>query len=427
MISKKIYLKKRVLLPGRAMNIFSYVLLFLQLSLLFFSSYWLIISFFGLGKIPRAPQKNAKKRFLLLIPAHNEEKVIGNLVKNLLDLDYPKELYEICVIADNCTDKTAVISRNLGVAVLEHTSLPQEEKGKPHAIKYAFENIGNKLTEKFDAVAIFDADNLVTLNYLKEMNNHLLNGEKLVQCYLDTKNPKDNFITLGYAASYFYMNRAWQLARYKIGIGNAIGGTGFCIDTQVIKKVGWTARSLTEDLEFTAQCLLLGIKATWCHEARVYDEKPTKIKASALQRLRWARGHWEVCFKYSARLLLRGITKLDFKAFDAAVYLLSPARALLETSVWIIAVIGIYIFNQNYFTLYPLWLFVPLLFLLYTYTVAVFRIDAEVKFSKTKALVAFVFYSISYIPLFLWALFTYKNKTWIHTEHTKNISLQKQQ
>jgi len=405
------------------MNISIYAFVCLQILLLFFNSYWLIISFFGLGKIPKIPQKTPKKRFLILIPAHNEEKVIGNLVKNLLKLDYPKELYKICVIADNCTDKTANISQKLGATVLKHTSLPKEKKGKPHAIKYAIEKMDKQLVEEFDAIVIFDADNLVTLNYLKEMNNHLLKGEKLIQCYLDTKNPNDNFITLGYAASYFYMNRAWQLAKYKIGLGNAIGGTGFCVDTQVIKKVGWTAKSLTEDLEFTIQCILLGIKTTWCHTARVYDEKPEKLLASSVQRLRWARGHWEVCFKYLHQLLFRAITKLDLKAFDAMVHLLNPAKILLETTVWTTVIVGVCIFNQSYFILYPLWLWIPLMFLLYAYTIAVFRIDAEIKFSKAKALLAMVFMGLCYIPLFLWALLTYKNKTWIRTEHIKNISL----
>ncbi|MDR0372734.1 MAG: glycosyltransferase family 2 protein [Nitrososphaerota archaeon] len=401
----------------------TYVFLFLQIFLFVISSYWLIIGFFGLGKATRPPEREAQKRFLLLIPAHNEEKVIGNLVENLMQLDYPRPLYKVLVIADNSTDKTADIARNLGAEVLEHTSLPGEKKGKPHAIKYALDEIDDQLINEFDAIAIFDADNLVTLNYLREMNNHLLNGEKLIQCYLDTKNPNDNFITLGYAATYFYMNRSWQLAKYRLGLGNAVGGTGFCVDTQVIKKVGWTARSLTEDLEFTIQCLLKGIKATWCHHARVYDEKPEKFNASCVQRLRWARGHWDVCFKYFGRLMLRAVTKLDVCAFDGAIYLLNPAILLFGTTVWIAWATSVFLFKQNYFILFPSWLWISLFIFSCIYILTACRIDANKKFSKIKIILSMLFLNFTYIPLFIWGLITYKSKTWIRTEHIKNISI----
>ncbi|PEF39593.1 glycosyl transferase family 2, partial [Bacillus wiedmannii] len=179
---------------------------------------------FGFGKPKVLPSHPPHKRFLLLVAAHNEEAVIEPLVTNLLHLDYPKELYDVFVIADNCTDRTAEITRSAGGGVIEHTSLPHEPRGKPYGIRYAFEQFGESLTETYDAVAIFDADNLVSLNYLQEMNRHLCSGERLIQCYLDSKNPNDNWMTLSYATSYYYMNRSWQLAKYRLGLGNAIGG-----------------------------------------------------------------------------------------------------------------------------------------------------------------------------------------------------------
>ena len=404
------------------MTVFSYLFLALQIALLLYGGYWLIISLFGFGKAERLPEREPEKRFLVLVPAHNEAEVIGSLVENLMNLDYPKELFEVCVIADNCTDKTADISRKLGAIVLEHTSLPGEKKGKPYAIKYAidFISIDNFLTSEFDAIAIFDADNLVTTNYLREMNHHLLNGEKLIQCYLDSKNPNDNWITLGYATSYYFMNRSWQLAKYRLGLGNAIGGTGFCVDTGVIKEVGWTARSLTEDLEFTMQCLLKGIPTSWCHHARVYDEKPVKFKDSCVQRLRWARGHWDVCFKYAGRLFLRAFVKRDVRAFDGAVYLLNPAKILLEAATWIV---GILMLKQDLFQIYPVWLWISLLIFSSIYTWIASGIDTNKKINKPKAIIsAWALYYV-YIPLFFWALITFKNTTWVKTKHSRNITM----
>ena len=262
----------------------------IQLFLLFFWGYWFLISLFGFGNAKKLPYKKPEKRFLILIPAHNEEKVIGSLVENLTHLDYPNELYDICVIADNCTDKTAQISKEFGAMVIEHTSPPNEPKGKPYGIRYALDVLNREIEEKYDAIAFFDADNLSSLNYLQEMNKHLLKGERLIQCYLDSKNPDDNWITLSYATSYYYMNRSWQLAKYRLGLGNAIGGTGFCVEKNLLKEIGWSAKSLTEDLEFTMQCLLRGEKASWSHHARIYDEKPEGFIASCIQRLRWALG-----------------------------------------------------------------------------------------------------------------------------------------
>lgn len=406
------------------MTLADQLLLIFQIILIFFWSYWMFISFFGFGKARQLREKIPQKRFLLLVPAHNEEKVIGSLVENLLNLDYPNELYDVVVIADNCTDNTAKISRELGVGVIEHTSPPDEPKGKPYGIKYAIDVIGDDLTKKYDGIAFFDADNLVTLNYLKEMNNHLINGDRLIQCYLDSKNPNDNWVTLSYATSYYYMNRSWQLAKSRLGLGNAIGGTGFCVDTHLLKEVGWTARSLTEDLEFTMQCLLRGIPAKWSHHSRVYDEKPEGFKASCVQRLRWARGHWDVCFKYTWKLFIRAILKFDIRAFDGVMYLLNPGKIVLATITSGMLVLSYFAKELGFHSLsLPAWLW--LIFLLYNFAYISLSaaFDSLKRINKAKAILSLLIFNYSYIPLFVWAFLTTKNKTWVRTDHSRNLSL----
>lgn len=394
----------------------------LQWLLLLFWIYWTFISLLGFGKPLKLREKPPQKRFLLLVAAHNEEKVIAHLVENLLNLDYPKNMYDVYVIADNCTDKTAQITKEIGGRVIEHTSLPDEPRGKPYGIKYAFDYFGEDLTEKYDGVAIFDADNLVSLNYLKEMNNHLLNGERLIQCYLDSKNPNDNWITLSYATSYYYMNRSWQLAKSRLGLGNAIGGTGFCVDTELIKEVGWTAKSLTEDLEFTMQCLLKGVRATWSHYARVYDEKPEGFIASCIQRLRWARGHWDVCFKYAHKLLWRAIRKRDIVSFDGFLYLINPGKIVLGAMISWIIFIELFFQNTWMHVLFPWWLWFSFLLFGFGYVIYTILIDSGQKINKAKAIISLFIFNYSYIPLFLWSLFTIKNKTWKRTDHSRDIS-----
>ena len=258
----------------------------LQIYMIIVTSYFVVTGILGFRKPKQLPNVEPNKRFLIFVPAHNEASVIGGIAENLKHLDYPDKLYDAVIIADGCTDDTATIVRKFGLKALEHTYLPGEHKGKPYAIRYALEQISDYET-RYDGVCICDADNLVSLNFLQEMNKHLSAGQQLVQCYLDTKNPKDNWVSLSFATNFYYMNRSYQLARTHWKLGASLGGTGFCIGTKLLKKIGWTANSLTEDLEFQIQTVLGGEKAHWCHTARVYDEKPTSFKASCEQRSRW--------------------------------------------------------------------------------------------------------------------------------------------
>ncbi|TCP28977.1 cellulose synthase/poly-beta-1,6-N-acetylglucosamine synthase-like glycosyltransferase [Scopulibacillus darangshiensis] len=407
------------------MNYVSFSLIIFQCLLILFWGYWLFISLFGFWEPRKLKEKSPKKRFLLLIPAHNEETVIGSLVENLLNLDYPDKLYDILVIADNCTDTTPDLVHMLGASVIKHSSPPDEPKGKPYAIRYALEQIGSDLTKKYDGVAVFDADNLVSANYLKEMNKHFLKGDKVVQCFLDSKNPEDNWVTLAYSTSFYFANRFFQLAKTRLGLSNFIGGTGFCVDSKLLEEIGWTAKSLTEDLEFTIQCILRGIPVNWCHTARVFDEKPESFKASCVQRMRWARGHWDVTFRYSHKLLMRAFFKCDIKAIDAFLYLINPGKMVLA------ALTSLLLFFD--FTHNELWVgsvipwYAWVLFIIYYFMFIAYPMVVDIgiksfgKILKACLSMSMMFYSN--VPLYFWAFFTKKNKTWKRTDHTKNISI----
>lgn len=392
-----------------------------QVVVLIWFSYWLIISLFGFGNAEQMEMQEPKNKFLILIPAHNEENVVEDLLVNLKQLDYPDHLYDICLIADNCSDDTANIGYRQGVMVLEHSYLPGEPKGKPHAMRYALETVD---LDTYNAVCVFDADNLVTLNYLKEMNNHLIAGHRIIQCYLDSKNPNDNFVTLSYATSYYMMNRSWQLAKSRLGLGNAIGGTGFCVERELFNEVGWTAQSLTEDLEFTMQALLKGVKTHWSHHSKVYDEKPTDFKASCIQRLRWARGHWDVCFRYSGKLIRKGIKERDFCAIDGAMYLLNPGKIVVTVLLSGMFYASLIAHNPIYTPFIPIWVYAAILLFNIVYIGFAVR-DSGQDIKVLKSYVSILFMSYSYIPLFFWSLITFKNRVWVRTEHSKSTNLEK--
>ena len=170
--------------------------------------YQIVISFCSLIKLKGKPLKvNKKHKFMAIIPAHNEATVIRNLVESLKNQNYPKDLYDIYVIADNCTDNTASIAKDAGAIVYKR--FDEEHKTKGHALNWF---LRQKIEENadYDAFCIFDADNIVDKEFLNSMNIKLCQGEDIVQGYRDIKNPTDSWIAGGYAIFYWTMNKFYH-------------------------------------------------------------------------------------------------------------------------------------------------------------------------------------------------------------------------
>lgn len=290
------------------------------------TGYYLIIAVFGLFRKHKEKDYTANKKYALIVAAHNEEVVIGNLLDSMGKLNYPKELYDVFVIADNCTDKTAEISRAHGVKVFERND--KEKRGKGYALEWMFDKIF-KMKEKYDAVAIFDADNLVSTEFLREINAKMNEGFKVVQGYLDSKNPEDSWIASSYSIAFWSQNRMFQLSRENLGLSNQIGGTGFAIDINILKKLGWGATCLTEDLEFSCKLILNNERVGWAHDAVIYDEKPLTLKQSWNQRKRWMQGFADVATRFFTRLVKKAIKDKDFRALDCALYVAQPFVVIL--------------------------------------------------------------------------------------------------
>ncbi len=271
-----------------------------------FWAYQMVISFSSLIKLkPKKLVTNKNHKFMAIIPAHNEEMVIRNLIKSLKDQDYSQDLYDIYVIADNCTDNTAQIAREEGAITLQR--FDPEHKTKGAALSWFLKQ---KIEENadYDAFCIFDADNVVDKGFLTAMNRKLNQGETVVQGYRDIKNPTDSWIAGGYAIFYWMMNRFYHLARYNVGLSPLINGTGFMVRFDLIKPNGWNTKTLTEDIEFSLINIANGNKLGWATDAIVYDEQPVEFKASWTQRSRWTVGHLQ-CMKYYTKDLAKGVVE----------------------------------------------------------------------------------------------------------------------
>lgn len=281
--------------------------------------YQLYLTVFGFRKTKKDyADHEPQSRFLVLVPAHNEEAVITDIIHNLKQMDYPQELYDFFIIADNCTDSTAQVAREAGAKVIvTQKETPGAPTGKPIALKKALEYLGD-YQEKYDLMMIFDADNLMDTNMFREVNSQYLDKEKpdFIQCYLGCKN-KNGLIPWFYYTSYVVVNRFTQLAKNRLHLNACIGGTGFAVSTAYLyARGGWSTMSLTEDLEIQVEATLAGKRLLWNHFTSVYDEKPTSAVASFKQKVRWSQGYTYVAVKNTRKLfsaLIHG--KLPLKEF----------------------------------------------------------------------------------------------------------------
>ena len=308
--------------------------------------YWLyqfIISLCSFVKIKEKPLKEDKQhRFMTIIPAHNEEKVVVNLIESLKKLDYPKDLYDIYVIADNCTDKTAEVAKKAGAIVYER--FDEAHKTKGHALQWF---LAQKIEEDapYDAFCIFDADNIVDENFLKVMNKKLCQGEEVVQGYKDIKNPSDSWVSAGYAIFYWTMHRFYHLARYNIGLSPLMNGTGFMVKFDVIKPQGWNTKTLTEDIEFSLKRIIEGKKLGWARDAIVYDEQPVGFKQSWTQRSRWTIGHIQCLQEYTKPLAGAVKKNKTLMNFDGLLYMMGSIPMFIMTIVLLLINFVMFIFG----------------------------------------------------------------------------------
>lgn len=286
---------------------------------------------------PRRHREPIKKHKIgILIAARNEEAVIGNLLDSIAAQDYPRELIRPFVIADNCTDKTAKIAGERGATVFERFN--KEKIGKGYALDYAIDKLHeNGEWSEIDGFIVLDADNLLTNNYITEMNKTFNDGFEAFTSYRNSKNYGDNWISAGYGLWYIRESKFLHYARMLLRSSAAISGTGFFVSRSLLDRFnGWKFYLLTEDIEFSMFAIINGVRIGCSVNAELYDEQPVTFKQSYKQRLRWSKGFFQVWEKHGKELI-KGIFKhRKFAFFDMTMNVM-PAFlltvALLSTSV----------------------------------------------------------------------------------------------
>ena len=275
-------------------------------------------------QFPEAPMD---MRYAVLISARNEEHVISNLIDCIDNQTYPTDLIDIWLVADNCTDNTAQVVRDLGCHVIERHNT--ELVGKGYALTYLLDHmIDSGLADTYDAYFVFDADNKLDKRYFEEMNNAFHSGFKILTSYRNSVNLADNWVSSGSALWFIRESRFLNNSRMLFGSSCHVGGTGFMFSKEIMKRNrGWKFHLLTEDLEFTMDSVLHGDRVGYCGSAILYDEQPITFAQSWRQRLRWSKGFLQVFRYYGPALIRRAVRERDFSAVDFTL-LLCPFTVL---------------------------------------------------------------------------------------------------
>lgn len=261
---------------------------------------YVVTGLFTKRKFPKA--KNLHK-YAILIAARNEEKVLANLIESIHRQDYPKELIDIFVVADNCTDRTAQIARDCGAHCYERNDPDHRTKG--FALQYLLERIREDYgIEAFEAYFIFDADNLLKQDYIRHMNDSFDAGEKIVTSYRNTKNFDANWIAASYGLHWIRTARFEHRARAKFRLATRIQGTGYLFSNEIVREHGWRYTSLTEDRAFCADAVVSGYRICYNDEAIFYDEQPENLRIALRQRVRWSKGHLQALAESGGKLFL---------------------------------------------------------------------------------------------------------------------------
>jgi len=390
-----------------------------------YASYFTIISLFSLLPQKRKEKFEPKHKFTAIIAARNEEIVIGNLIDSLQHQKYPKELFDVIVIPNNCTDGTRQVAVSKGTKVFD---CKRVIKSKGEALGEFFDYV-LKNDDTCDGFCIFDADNVVSENFLSEMNNAMCRGVRIGQGYRDSKNPYDTVISSCYSIYYYMVNRFHNRARSTINLSAMINGSGFMVSADVIKKQGgWHTKTMTEDIEFTTQCVLSGEKVQWIPDAIIYDEQPLTFEQSWKQRKRWSTGLIQGLELYLAQLAKSAVTQKNISSFDLMMFFIAPIMQILYLVSIILTIIltflhvGYYYFPQTdvFHQLF--------LSLAYSYSVSfaiafvVILIERKKISKMLKGIVTFWFFILSWLPINIICIFK-KQTEWTQIKHTRVVKI----
>lgn len=295
------------------------ILSWLLIALKLMSFYFVLLALFAFKKPKPIPRAQPSVRFACVIAARNEARVIGALIESILRQDYPRALFDVYVLPNNCRDNTALCALQAGAKLIHPGS---EITCKGDALHAA---IGLLLPERYDAFCVLDADNVLDAHFLSRMNDAFCAGAQVVKSAMRVKNPEDGALCGCYGLYFALFDFFFSRARMACGLSAKLVGTGFAVHRSVLQTLGgWNSCMIAEDAEFASLCAERGIRIWFQPEAVTYDEAPVSFKVSLRQRRRWASGVMDVGIMYAAQLWLGIFSGGALRALDMLLMLMQP-------------------------------------------------------------------------------------------------------
>jgi cellulose synthase/poly-beta-1,6-N-acetylglucosamine synthase-like glycosyltransferase len=325
------------------------ILLVLALPATAVSLYLLILTLLSHAP-PVALRSSRRLRFDVIVPAHNEAAVIEGVVASLRKLDWPADGFRVLVIADNCTDSTAVLARAAGAEVLERHDT--ERRGKGYALAFAFQ--ASQAHGWAYAVVVVDADTEVSPNLLEAFATRIENGAAVIQAHYRVLNSQASWRTRLMAIAMASFHRVRSRARERLRLSCGIRGNGWCITHRLLRQAPYRAFSLTEDIEYGIDLGLAGYRVRYADEANVAAMMVSGEQAARTQRQRWEAGRLQLIRSKTPALLraARGpdggvcldlaldllVLPLSYAAINVAVLIVLASVALLwepSMEIWL--------------------------------------------------------------------------------------------
>ncbi len=281
--------------------------------ILLYHAILVVVAMVPRAKIPAGEFEACGHRFAIIVPAHNEENTIQIALGSCRELEYSEENYELFVVADNCTDRTAAVAEGYGCNVLVRNDT--EKRGKGHALRYAFEKV---LESDCDAMIVLDADCRIHPNTLKIADYHLRRGDRVLQCNNRVSNVDDSPTTLLLAAANALENDFFYAPKSRLGLFVLLRGTGMVFHREIFERFPWDASSVIEDAQYSYRLAIEGVNTRFVPEVGVVSDFPVNRPQLTVQRERWLGGGIRFALGLSPKMLAAGLKKRRLALVDAA-------------------------------------------------------------------------------------------------------------
>ena len=266
-------------------------------------------------------------RLAVVVPAHDEERLIAACIASLRAQSYPSELYRIVVVADNCSDRTAEVAQAAGAEVMVRTSA-LDARGKGQALRWAMDALLSAAGAP-DAVVVVDADSVCEPGMLSALQQELAAGHGVVQADYSLAAEAGSTRSELVAAAFLLFHRVRFTGRARLGMAANLVGNGMLFSREVLEQHPWNAFTGVEDLEFSLQLRLEGIEPRFAAAAHVSGPGSASRSGAVRQRMRWEGGRFHAVRTYLWPLVRTAATRRDPRLLDAALDLATPPLSLL--------------------------------------------------------------------------------------------------